>query len=102
MTSKHTPGPWRVFMTPDGNRVAGIGEAGGEGVADAGFGLWRDGPEAEANARLIAAAPETHEEAAWIVERFFRLGAITLDDGETKQRMLRLRAAIAKAEGGEA
>ena len=61
--AEHTPGPWRVFTTKDGTKVIGIGELNGAGVADCGFGVWRGGSkEALANARLIAAAPETAAE----------------------------------------
>lgn len=62
MAQRHTPGPWRVFTTPQGNRIIGIGEQTGEGITDCGFGLWRGGDaEALANARLIAAAPQMLE-----------------------------------------
>ena len=56
MPDKSTPTPWKVFATPDGTKVVGIGELTGEGVAGAGFGLWRDGDEAMANAALIVRA----------------------------------------------
>ncbi len=60
--SEHTPGPWRVFKGGVSGRIIGIGELNGEGVCDCGFGVWRGGSEeAEANARLIAAAPELLE-----------------------------------------
>ena len=57
----HTPGPWKLFTTPDGGRIVGIGDVNAEGVTDCGFGLWRDGPEMMANAQLIAAAPDLLE-----------------------------------------
>ena len=61
--SEHTPGPWKVFTTKDGTKVIGIGELNGAGIADCGFGIWRgNSKEALANARLIAAAPETAAE----------------------------------------
>lgn len=57
--TKHTPGPWKVFYTTNGQTIIGIGEAAGaEGITDPQFGLWRSGKEREANARLIAAAPD--------------------------------------------
>jgi len=66
-----TPGPWAVYRAsityppetrlPLGTRVMiGIGDADAGGVTDANFALWRSGPELEANARLIAAAPELY------------------------------------------
>ena len=36
----HTPTPWRVFTTPDGRKLVGIGGTEGQGVLDAGFGVW--------------------------------------------------------------
>jgi hypothetical protein len=57
--AQHTPGPWRVFTTPDNSKVIGIGERTGDGIADCGFGVWRGGSEeARANAQLMAAAPD--------------------------------------------
>jgi hypothetical protein len=59
--AKFTPGPWRVFMSPSGHKVVGIGEGTGDGIADCGFGIWRHGrPEHLANAHLIAAAPDLY------------------------------------------
>lgn len=59
--ARHTEGPWRIFRSTDGRVIIGIGELNGMGVTDAGFGTWRDGPEQEANARLIASVPELLE-----------------------------------------
>ena len=56
MADKSTPRPWKVFTTLDGTKVVGIGELTGDGVVDGGFGIWRDGIEAVANARLIVRA----------------------------------------------
>ena len=61
MTFKHTPGPWRI--TRDLQSPASIEAAGGDGGALAKVYLTdpktrRRTPEYEANARLIAAAPE--------------------------------------------
>lgn len=50
----------------------------------------------EERARLIAAAPETHEELAWFVDQLDRFGAVTVDSGETKTRLRAARAALAK------
>ncbi len=52
-----TQGPWRCYMTTNGGKLIGIGDAEGGGVADCGFGLWRDGKERAANARRIANVP---------------------------------------------
>ncbi len=107
MSSKHTPGPWRLDETfvdgqwgnpshwvceivgPDNSRI----------VAD--IPEYRtyeeDAAELEANARLIAAAPELLEALeyaqAWITEVGERKG---LPNGRTLQT---IEAAIAKATG---
>lgn len=51
MTEKHTPGPWSIGKYGD------VTDATGEVVRAKGLALTR-GAEAEANARLIAAAPD--------------------------------------------
>jgi hypothetical protein len=67
MSGQHTPGPWKVYRTRDDRVIIGIGDKDGGGITDSGdianntMGLWRSGPEREANARLVAAAPELLE-----------------------------------------
>lgn len=53
----HTPGPWKVYRSADG-RLLGIGDAEGGGITDSQGGLWLSGDEMEANANLIASAPD--------------------------------------------
>lgn len=57
----HTPTPWRVFTATNGLYI-GVGEPNGEGILDAGFGVWREGPEAIANAAFIVKAVNAHDE----------------------------------------
>ena len=68
--SAHTPGPWTVggrfaYDTTDGSdmfQYTIVGQIGGkEGRTIAEVGLWRDRPNALADACLIAAAPELLE-----------------------------------------
>jgi hypothetical protein len=99
---KHTVGPWRIFRSTDGQKIIGIGELNGAGVTDCGFGTWRDGAEQEANARLIAAAPELLEALDWL------LACAPGDfptDGDDSERYGLARAgarkAILKATGGQ-
>lgn len=93
--SKHTPGPWRVFRSTDGRVIIGIGESDGGGITDAGFGTWRDGAEQEANAQLIAAAPELLAALKSLVaERKREWGGFGHHPGDESAN-----AAIAKAEG---
>ena len=61
MSARYTPGPWKVFRVKDGankGKVIGIGDADAGGITDPFGGLWRSGKELEANAELIAAAPD--------------------------------------------
>jgi len=88
-TQKHTPGPWGVLQTKTGPAiVAGCWEV----VVYAQDGI---GGDVEANAKLIAAAPELLD-AALAAERYLAL----LEPSSTGDRAYRmLTAAIAKAEG---
>jgi hypothetical protein len=55
----HTPGPWKVFTSTDGQKLIGVGATNGQGITDSDFGIWSwDDPEGKANALLIAAAPD--------------------------------------------
>lgn len=58
--TKHTPGPWRVWIERDGGRIAilEVCETQDRGRHQHFASIARHWPEAEANARLIAAAPE--------------------------------------------
>jgi len=100
----HTPGPW-VYEWCNGAYSDGIVTSQSNSIAivmGGNYGEWRDAPdngdaEFEANARLIAAAPELLEacknlvgHADWVALNF-RIDYAHLDEA---------RAAIAKAEGG--
>lgn len=101
-TAKHTPGPWFVF--PNGNCVGGptgpcgpahADESNTAGIALCGMRL-RTHEEQEANARLIAAAPDLL--AALIeAEQYVELTVNYTLAGPT---LLRLQAAIHKATQG--
>lgn len=99
---KHTPGPWKVFHTTNGQTILGIGEAeGSDGITDANFGLWRSGPEREANARLIAAAPDMLAALkAFIaaIDRAVAFDDVSIVDEITDDIETAARAAISKAE----
>lgn len=100
MNTKHTPGPWFVgeqMPAPSKSIHAFIGI--GNGACH--VGLASITPltgfcEAEANARLIAAAPELLEACKEVV--FLIEGIAGLDDQQI-QAINQARAAIAKAEG---
>lgn len=58
----HTPTPWRVFTTPDGRKLVGIGDQDGQGILDCGFGVWSwQDPEGVANAGLVVRAVNNHD-----------------------------------------
>jgi hypothetical protein len=98
MSSKYTPGPWR-YVPGKFNRDECANEYGSiQGIDESGHrGYWvatiEDAEEAEANARLIAAAPELLAAC----EDAERAIAGTMADSLSQ----RLRAAIAKATNAE-
>lgn len=105
---KHTPGPWRFSLSiPDRSFESQVWDA--EGRALLFFADGRSvGTEADANARLIAAAPDLlaalqEAEAMLLVAmrrdlEFDRDTQTTIIDGHSG--MVKIRAAIAKAKGG--
>ena len=96
--SKHTPGPWYatgkltryVEARIDGGLIQEVAAC-GPTKADGGY-----GPQQEANARLIAAAPELLEALTDCVEHMHW----TQPQGEAALK--KAKAAIAKATGGDA
>jgi len=96
MTEKHTPGPWHSGGMP--NRAPVIYTAAGNPIAvlSIGYGRENDQRAAEANAALIAAAPELlaalRQSFDWI-SRHCRGNPYLTEPGRT------IAAAIAKAEG---
>lgn len=100
MTNKHTPGPWRVMKA---NPSLVLGGALGYLVANCQNGR-KSNDEDEANARLIAAAPETASERDRLKEINAELLAalqkvlhhIPVNDADV---MWAARSAIAKATG---
>lgn len=89
---KHTKGPWQVSSWySEAGRSCGVSN-GIQGVAGV-YGMGRD--EAEANARLIAAAPELLEALARLVGHCYP----EFDEPLFAAAVDRSRAAIAKATG---
>lgn len=103
-TSKHTPGPWAIRL---GQSVVEIRTTAGLPIAQTTSGhYWQNfGPEAEANARLIAAAPDMlealrHAEAILSYAPEMSTNKNGAGPNTSTHHALRLvRAAIAKAEG---
>lgn len=96
-----TPGPWKVFKSADG-RIVGIGREGtGEGVTDPRFQLWGDGDERDANAFLIAAAPDMYAALKGLIEREWQHAEETgqAPPASIAAGLATARAALSKAEG---
>jgi hypothetical protein len=105
--SKHTPGPWAIssgdFILQNHAAV----DAPKHGALA--LVVWKmedDGrsPECEANARLIAAAPDLLEALKGLDEAYCRAGSpLSRDERhEDRMRLIAARAAIYKATGGAA
>lgn len=94
----HTPGPW-VVDDPNSHLVAVLKDGVYHYVANCAPGNWsatvRDNDEIDANAALIAAAPDM---LAALIQARARLVSLMLALDE-KDAFDRIRAAIAKAEG---
>lgn len=96
--SKATPGPWIARIPDDlgGSRVY-VDRKGGSLIATPAY--MRDENEAEANARLIAAAPNLLAACKRAVD--FGLRDTSYCSNETDEVCAELEAAIAKATGQE-
>lgn len=92
--SKHTPGPW--IWDNNFNGLYGAGPD-NEVLSYAGYeGMWlTDSPSREANARLIASAPDLLEALSEVVE--FWDSIVPTDC--INEMPIKARAAIAKASG---
>lgn len=102
MTTKHTPGPWTWtadLCDPREPRIISAAD-GIEGAQ-----VWWQGSadEADANARLIALAPEMLEALKAEVERIETLHTLKVRQAipDWFERLAALRALIARAEGGQ-
>ena len=108
MSAKHTPGPWSIDRTGEhhGQRPYGI-SAGKRGPTPKNIVKWRGiaspaSAESEANARLIASAPELLEALTVLYADYKALadsgdaGNWRLEDTDSGKQAL---AAIAKATG---
>jgi hypothetical protein len=68
--SEHSPLPWRVFTHPSGTKLVGVGGKDGQGILDAGFGVWAwDDPQGMANAALIVRAVNAHAQLVETLEK---------------------------------
>lgn len=101
----HTPTPWKVFTTPDGLKLVGIGSDDGGGICDAGFGVWSwKDAEGIANAELIVRAVNCHADMLAALKIFLgdddRFQVAAGGNPLAVDRMLDgIRALVDKAEG---
>lgn len=103
MNAKHTPGPWKIRrVTHYDIRIAPESEP--EHVSIAGMAIWGEEhrEELEANARLIAAAPELLEAlkdcVQWLTAFAKGTGNEIIRETDRYQKYV---SAIRSAEGGE-
>lgn len=99
--NKHTPGPWTLWGRADPSQVI---------ASESGFVAQTVGGNDEPNARLIAAAPDSHTANVLFVESMNRFCGVTPDwdddriydelpSSQLAQAYFAARAAIAKAGG---
>lgn len=95
MTTKFTPYPWKVLEIAGSDGVYGVyADAENAFVA-----LTISGPNKEANARLIAAAPELYEALRDFFENPDFVCTVGGNPIRVEAMMARARAALAKARG---
>jgi hypothetical protein len=76
--SEHSPLPWRVFTHPSGTKLVGVGGKDGQGILDAGFGVWAwEDPQGMANAALIVRAVNAHAQLVAALEEIAGMGPNT-------------------------
>ncbi len=90
--SKFTRGPWQLDK-----RIGCVFDSDGHPILSGGEYCGDD--EAFANAQLIASSPEMYEALKFAVNALYGADAHLADDGTETQDYLKMKAAIAKAEG---
>jgi hypothetical protein len=102
----HTKLPWRVFTNPDGTKLVGIGGQDGQGILDAGFGVWAwNDPQGIANAAFVVKAVNSHKELTAKLDEAVKLldGLLGLEKGSGQAALEfieRYHAAVGSARGG--
>lgn len=89
-TETHTPGPWEISIVHDSHFGCITYELDNKSETDG---------EAEANARLIASAPELLDALIGLLDEVVASGNATAIDFGWRGAVAASRAAIAKAEG---
>lgn len=100
MGTKHTPGPWVANDQHSGSEIWRIESDGGVYANDGYIIASLFGPDAKANARLMAAAPELLDLVRDMVAEVVDYATINnLGDPEKQHNVKWARALIAKATG---
>ncbi len=98
MKATHTPGPWKIT----GGRFVGEGQMIGAPSGHICRVYAPDNRDESANARLIAAAPELLAACKAVIGHGYcaNTSSVASQDYVSKKAIAKVRAAIAKAEGG--
>ena len=96
MTVQHTPGPWSAEIPSASNGYVWIDPV--DGCCGEIATVWNTHDNSEANARLIAAAPDLLEALKAVVNDWVAPDDLPFEDGEMPA-LDAARAAIAKATG---
>ncbi len=104
--TEHTPGPWHVSDPIDGRDIPyGIDDAKGHHLADVSDNHYGNPLPVEANARLIAAAPDLLAALEAMERRISTFGNPShfdwSHDSNDRAMVNQARAAVAKAQGKE-
>lgn len=102
MSTQHTPGPWEIddeYVKQSGNPDVGICRV--LNMDKGGDKQWFRGPITEANAHLIAAAPDMYEalKELYAVVKGECPSLLDEDSGGDSRLALEIESALAKAEG---
>ena len=100
MNTKHTPGNWRIEAWQYNNRNVLTIQTNKDAIAQV-LDLWcpDDRLERDANARLIAKAPELRAELDRFMTYYSGEKTAHLGNGEALQHWLRSRALLAEIDG---
>jgi hypothetical protein len=96
MSSKHTPGPWRLTGDKLFRLTRQIEDTNGMGLAHA----YGNDAEADANARLIAAAPDLLAAIETLLPHVLHYASMPHAHSDAHKDAANAAAAIAKAAGG--
>lgn len=101
MSVQHTPGPWKAYPIEMNHGLPYTPVAANTLLAKVYSEAFGDYEQSEANARLVAAAPDLLEALRRVVNDWVAPDGLPFEDGEMPA-LDAARAAISKATGGKA